>query len=175
MELTAFDELIGPGVSPGETAWADLGSGGGAFTLTLRDLLGPWADIYSVEIDPARLARQEKIFQGSDARDRTHFLAADFTGPLDLPPLDGMLFANSLHFLPDPIPTLTRLRATLKPAGKLLLVEYEMQAANPWVPYPIPFERFQQIAVAAGFHTPVRLVELPTGARRMYSAVARAA
>lgn len=175
MEATAFDELIGPGVSAGETAWADLGSGGGAFTLTLRDLLGPEADIYSVEVDAARLTRQEKIFQAMDGGARTHFIAADFTQPLELPPLDGLLFANSLHFLRDPTPTLSRLRAALKPSGKLLIVEYDMRAANPWVPYPMPFDRFQRIAVDAGYAPPARLALVQTSARRMYSALARPA
>lgn len=175
MEATAFDELIGPGVSAGETAWADLGSGTGAFTITLRDLLGPDADIYSVEVDEGRLARQEQIFRAMDGGARTHFLAADFTQPLDLPPLDGLLCANSLHFLHDPVPTLARLRGLLKPTGKLLVVEYAMQTANPWVPYPMPFERLRRIAGDAGYGEPTRLALVQTSARRMYSATVRPA
>jgi precorrin-6B methylase 2 len=37
--------------------WADLGSGGGAFTLALADLIGPQGVIYSMDRD--RYALQE--------------------------------------------------------------------------------------------------------------------
>ncbi len=71
--------LIEKGVRRGETAWADLGSGDGAFTLALRELLGPDADIYSVEADASRLAHQERAFRASPGLSTTRFIEADFT------------------------------------------------------------------------------------------------
>jgi ubiquinone/menaquinone biosynthesis C-methylase UbiE len=51
-------ELIRAGVNgPGGT-WADLGSGDGAFTLALAELLGPGGRIVSVDRDAAALRRQ---------------------------------------------------------------------------------------------------------------------
>jgi tRNA A58 N-methylase Trm61 len=43
--------LIREGVAGGGTVWADLGSGEGAFTLALADLLGPTGSITSVDRD----------------------------------------------------------------------------------------------------------------------------
>jgi len=54
--------LIRGGVGGG-TTWADLGSGSGAFTLALADLLGPGATIYSVDRDQAALAKQSSALR----------------------------------------------------------------------------------------------------------------
>ena len=45
--------------SPGGT-WADLGSGTGAFTLALADLLGPSGHIYSIDKDSRALKSQDR-------------------------------------------------------------------------------------------------------------------
>ncbi|MGH2381516.1 MAG: methyltransferase domain-containing protein [Candidatus Limnocylindria bacterium] len=55
--------LIRDGVGGG-TTWADLGSGTGAFTLALADLLGPGATIHSVDRDP-RALEEQSIGHGS--------------------------------------------------------------------------------------------------------------
>ena len=92
-------ELLRPaGLSPG-ASWADLGAGSGAFTLALRELLGLSADIYAVDRDRGRLAELERAHQVRfGVSEHLHLLPVDFTRDLDLPPLDGVLMANSLHF-----------------------------------------------------------------------------
>ena len=49
-------------VKPGGL-WADLGSGAGAFTLALAELIGPTGEIYSVDQDAGALAEQQRAFQ----------------------------------------------------------------------------------------------------------------
>ncbi len=78
--------------------WADLGSGEGAFTLALRDLIGTEGEIFSVDKDRGRLEAQRRIFRQRFPNSRVDFIHADFSRPLELPALDGIVMANSLHF-----------------------------------------------------------------------------
>jgi ubiquinone/menaquinone biosynthesis C-methylase UbiE len=154
--------------------WADLGAGTGAFTLALRELLGKEAEIHAVDKDRASL---ETLIQRYRARfgnaEGLDLLQADFSTALQLPPLDGALMANSLHFFKDKESVLRSVREMLKPAACLLLVEYNVDRGNPWVPYPLSFHTYQGLAVRAGFAEPRLLAMLPSSfLREFYSAAA---
>jgi hypothetical protein len=97
---------------------------------------------------------------------RVEPLPADFTRPLPagLPPLDGAVMANALHFVPEAgqPAVVARLAAALKPGGRLLLVEYATDHGNLWVPHPLSYQRWAALADANGFaHT--RLLATRTG------------
>ena len=161
------------GGASGTGIWLDLGAGEGAFTLALADLLLPGSTIHAVDRDARALAQNERV-HAHLARGRetaalvTH--VADFTRPLDLPAADGVVMANSLHFVRDKGPVLARVRAMLKPGAPLLLVEYDADAGNPWVPYPLSFETWKTVAVANGFSEPRLLASEPSRfLRRIYS------
>ncbi|HLJ82116.1 MAG TPA: class I SAM-dependent methyltransferase [Ktedonobacterales bacterium] len=160
------DGITGPGV------WADLGSGWGAFTLALADLLGPGSSIYSVDKDRGALRDQERAMRSRFPDVDVHYLAADFTRPLDLPPLDGVVMANSLHFQRDKEAVLQRVRGYLKPGGRLVLVEYNTDHGNPWVPYPLSYATWEALARRAGFAT-TRLLATRGGGRHndMYASL----
>lgn len=172
MRSATILELIRRAVRPGERAWADLGAGDGAFTRGLRELLGPAADVYAVDVDASGLRRQQRS-PGSQDEGRTHLIEADFTRPLDLPPLDGVLLANALHFVQDQRAALQRFRGYLKPSGKLLVVEYDTTHASMWVPHPVPFRTLARLVASAGFRPPELLATVPSRFRgQIYSAVA---
>lgn len=139
------------GPSHGPTVWADLGCGSGAFTLILADLLGSRATIHAVDRDAMALRRLAS-FAGAHAA-TIPVLEADFTDPLDLPPLDGVLMANALHYLPrrGQQALLRRLRGMLRTGGVLVVVEYDVARGNPWVPHPTPADRWPALALGAGF------------------------
>ena len=153
-------------------SWADLGAGSGAFTLALRELLEAQASIYAVDRELARLGELERAWRArfGDAT-ALHLLQADFTRPLDLPALDGLLMANSLHFYKDKVSVLRQVGRLLKPGGRLLVVEYAVDVGNVWVPYPFSFEKFQVLARQAGFSPPRLLATHPSSfLRGFYSA-----
>jgi SAM-dependent methyltransferase len=77
--------------------------------------------------------------------------AADFTKPLALPLLDGIVMANALHFLPRKEPTLRLIRSYLKADGRLLLVEYNTDRGNHWVPHPLSYSTWARLAEENGF------------------------
>lgn len=141
--------LLQPGVESGGT-WADLGSGRGAFTLALADLLGPDGRIVSVDRDAAALHEQSRLMAARFPAVGLEQRVADFTRPLALPTLDGIVMANSLHFVRDQESTLRELVGTLRPGGRLILVEYDADQGNPWVPHPISLERWGRLAPTAG-------------------------
>ncbi len=162
-------------LNPGGT-WADLGAGSGAFTLALRELSGLDAMIYAVDRDRARLSELEEAYRARFGDSKNlHIVAADFSRTLDLPPLDGILMANSLHFFKDKEKVLRHVRTFLKSNGILLLVEYNVDSGNPWVPHPLSFESFRAVAPCAGFSESRLLAKHPSSfLREFYSAQCRA-
>lgn len=165
-------DLIRGGVPGPGGVWADLGSGEGAFTSALAELVGPSAMIFSVDRDRAALARQQEARGSRFARSPTSVVHGDFTEPLDLPPLDGVVMANSLHFQADKRPALALVHGYLKPGGRLIVVEYDVDRGNPWVPFPFSFETWRRMAVENGFGEPVLIGRHPSRwLRGLYSAV----
>lgn len=160
-------------LSPG-ASYADLGAGSGAFTLALRELLGLSADIYAIDRDRGRLAELKRIHHARfGPSDHLHLIPADFTRELQLPPLEGVLMANSLHFFRNKEKVLRHVRSLLKPNGTLLLVEYNVDRGNPWVPHPMSFETFRELVPRAGFSEPQLLAKHPSSfLREFYSALA---
>ena len=167
--------LLRPATLAPATVWADFGAGTGAFTLALRELLGPESEIYAVDKDRARLAELQHAWRAHFGEDvsRLHTLPTDFTRPLDLPKLDGVLMANSLHFFKDTQPVLRHVRLFLKPGGAMLIVEYNVDSGNLWVPHPFSFGTWRILAPRAGFSEPRLLAMRPSGfLRGFYSALA---
>jgi ubiquinone/menaquinone biosynthesis C-methylase UbiE len=143
--------LLRKGITGEGGVWADFGSGRGAFTLALADLIGPQGRIYSVDKDRSALAEQEKIMRSRFPDMYVTYLHADFTRLLALPALDGAVMANSLHFLPDKDAVLQLLHGYLRPQGRLLIVEYNTDRGNRWVPYPFSYSSWEELARRNGF------------------------
>ena len=154
--------LLRGGVPEPGGVWADLGSGAGAFTLALADLLGPTGEIYSVDKDRGALKEQEQAMRARFPAVTVHYLVADFAQRLDLPPLDGVVMANSLHFLREKGPVLQLVRGYLKPGGRLMLVEYNTDRGNMWVPYPFSYGTWEALARQNGFTSTTRLATQPS-------------
>ena len=162
-------------LTPGGT-WADFGAGSGAFTFALRELVGSGAVIYTVDKDRSRLNELTREYHSRfhDSQN-LHVLAADFSRdlrPQGVPPLDGIVMANSLHFFKDKEKILRHARNFLKPNGILLLVEYNVDSGNLWVPHPLSFYTFRALAPHAGFSEPRLLAKHPSNfLKEFYSAL----
>jgi SAM-dependent methyltransferase len=171
--------LLSGGIGPRDAAnpppvWADLGAGDGAFTLALADLLELDARIIAVDRDGRALRRLADAMGTRFPQVRLETVTADFTGALDLPRLDGVVMANALHFVADghKDAVLQKIRGYLRPGGRLLMVEYDADSGNPWVPHPFAYGTWEGLALRAGFVGTRRLATVPSrflGA--IYSAV----
>jgi ubiquinone/menaquinone biosynthesis C-methylase UbiE len=166
--------LLRPADLPPGASFADLGAGSGAFTLALRELLGLNADIYAVDRDRNRLNALEQAHQSIfGSVEKLHLISADFTDAVNLPLLDGVMMANSLHFFRNKEKVLRHVGSFLKPGGALLLVDYNVDLGNPWVPHPLSIETFRELASRAGFNEPRLLATHPSSfLREFYSALA---
>ena len=164
--------LIRDGVAGAGSRWLELGAGTGEFTLALADVLGGAGDVVALDLD--RWALGELVARVSDRYPDTTLEAVtgDLVEGIPAGPFDGVLAANSLHYVDDLVRVLGTIHGALARGGRLVIVEYDADRGNPWVPYPISFARFAAIAPEAGFDPPALIRRVPSrflGA--MYGAV----
>ena len=165
MDIEDARRLVAAAIAPQGGTWADLGAGRGTFTLALARLLGADGRVIAVERDTGSVRALERLRDArEDGAAAITVVHADFTAQLDLPPLDGVLLANALHFFgADAQVSLLRTVAALaKPGGRVAIVEYDDRPASRWVPYPVSFERLTTLAEAAGLSAPARVGVLPS-------------
>lgn len=171
MELSEAIELIQNSRFPqADTAvWADLGCGSGLFTFALAHFLPAGSTIHAVDKEPV-------AFNGSPRPEGTIVQPwkLDFIAEL-LPfrDLDGILMANSLHYVSDKKGLIKRLSTYMKPDGPFLIVEYDTDKPVPhWVPYPVSFRSLQPLFAGLGYKNVEKLGERPSvyGRAGMYAA-----
>lgn len=175
MDLIAGAVPAGDATAVG-SVWADLGAGSGTFTFALAALLGASGRVIAVDRDDvaveslerrlrARIADPEPRPDHHGARitaTRGDFRALDAVEALRELDLDGALFANALHFDPDPGATLRAAGRKLRPGGRLVVIEYQDRPPNPWVPHPLPLARLRTVAEEAGLDGPRMTGERPS-------------
>jgi ubiquinone/menaquinone biosynthesis C-methylase UbiE len=168
-EATALlgGEALG-GRSP--AIWADLGCGDGTFTRALTTLLPPESVIHAMDRDAAALANLPRMH----ARVSIVAHAGDFMVlPWPFNALDGVLLANSLHYVRDQAAFIRNCAPAFTPPGRFLIVEYDTEQANRWVPYPLSRTRLRQLFSAAGYSSITVLASRPSVYQRaeIYSAL----
>lgn len=171
MNHTDHVNLLRKGVPAQGGVWADLGAGTGAFMLALAELIGT-GEIYAVDRDARSLRELANTLRSRFPQVKLHTITADFTQPIDLPKLDGVVMANSLHFVRQKEPTLKLVQNYLRPGGRLLMVEYGTDRGNTWVPYPFSYATWVGMAQKAGFSDTQLLASRPSSfLGEIYSAV----
>jgi SAM-dependent methyltransferase len=125
-------------------AWCDLGSGTGTFTLALAQLLAPGSTVHAVDQNSKALAAIPADFNGVQILKITADLG---NRELSLPTVDGILMANSLHFIRRQSELLKQL---LTLTSQFVIVEYERLLPNPWGPYPVPFHKLRKLFAHVG-------------------------
>lgn len=101
-------------------------------------------------------------------------LALDFVrNELPFSGLDGILMANSFHYVKEKVAFIEKLKQALKKAGMLIMVEYDTSIpVGNWVPYPVDFSNLKTLFMKVGFGIVEKLSEYPSAyGRKMYSAI----
>ena len=138
MTVNEAIKFIRPAIPPNKGIWADIGAGNGIFTQALDQLLSVGSSIYALDKNISGLERL--YLQNAQLIVEEY----DFNDANPLPLLDGILMANTLHYSSNPEIVLKQLLKNLKPNGIFILIEYELnQPRGHWIPYPIPFHKFQ--------------------------------
>jgi SAM-dependent methyltransferase len=118
-------------VKPGSVV-ADVGAGSGYYSTRLARLVGPGGRVYASDIQPAML----EIMRDRIARERLTNIELVLGTPMDprLPrgAADLILLVDVYHEFSDPQTMLRRIRESLKPGGRLVLLEY--RGEDPKVP-----------------------------------------
>lgn len=160
--------LIRPAVPAAAGAWADLGAGTGTFTRALAALLRPGSRVLALDRDPRAL---RELRRAVEARPAEGVEVVPVEGDLrrigevealEGVALDGILLANSLHFVEEAERVLAALGRRLRPGGRVVVVEYDGRPPSRWVPFPVPFARLGALAGGAGLAPPRRAGELPS-------------
>src|SRR5688572_21312594 len=135
MEFEIGKKLIEDAIDPTRPqVWADLGAGSGFFTKVLASLLARESKIYAID-------RDKKVESIQSDRIPIKPIVADIiTLPTDIERLDGILLANALHFVKDKVSFINAWKHYLHDHGYFVIVEYDTDQPNQWVPYPVSFE-----------------------------------
>jgi predicted methyltransferase len=111
-------------VAAGSTV-ADIGAGSGYFTERLARMVGPTGKVYAADIQQGML----DLIRARLARERisnvTLVLSAPADPKLPLDSIDLALMVDVYHELHDPQAVLRHIRESLKPGGRLVLLEYK--------------------------------------------------
>jgi trans-aconitate methyltransferase len=167
----AFDLINNDHISRNKsvTHWADLGCGTGLFTQALSRLLQPGSSIHG--IDNNRSLKRQTTPNGIEIIP----LQLDFvTDDWGLQDLDGIVMANSLHYVKDKVAFLQKIKPCLKPGVSFLIVEYDTDTPVPaWVPYPVSFPSLVRLFTNVGYTSVQKLGERPSiyGGGNIYAAL----
>jgi SAM-dependent methyltransferase len=92
---------------------------------------------------------------------------------LQIKNFDGILMANSLHYIKDKKSFIQKTINCLEPGGRFLIVEYDTNIPNQWVPYPVNFSSLTELFNKAGFSSIRKLQEKNSvfGRAKLYSVI----
>jgi len=119
------------GLKPGQVV-CDMGCGNGYYALRFAPLVGEKGRILGVDIQPEMLALLEKRAAKAEIENITPILGTVVDPKLPASAVDLVFMVDVYHEFSHPEPMLAAIRASLKPKGRVVLVEF--RAEDPEVP-----------------------------------------
>jgi SAM-dependent methyltransferase len=111
---------------------ADVGAGSGYFTVRMAERVGPDGRVYAVDIQPEMLQLLGERLKRGRISNVTPVLGAIDDPKLPKGAVDLVLMVDVYHEFSEPQKMLQRMRESLKPGGRLVLLEYRKE--DPTVP-----------------------------------------
>jgi ubiquinone/menaquinone biosynthesis C-methylase UbiE len=145
-------------------AIADIGSGGGYFTLEFVRRAGVGGRVYAVDTQPKYLAFVKRRAE-QEGLDNIAFVLAS-GNKINLPEagLDLVFVRNAFHHLPEPAEYFRNLKRFLKPDGKVAVIEHKPKAGFSFVAmfkHYTPVEAILRAMEDAGFSLAQSFTFLP--------------
>jgi ubiquinone/menaquinone biosynthesis C-methylase UbiE len=119
------------GIRKGQVV-ADVGAGSGYYTIRLARAVGRDGRVYATDIQPQMLELLTQRASRERLDNVVPVLAREDDPGLPEATLDLVLMVDVYHELSRPQRVLQQLRRTLKPDGRLVLIEFRKE--SPWVP-----------------------------------------
>jgi predicted methyltransferase len=148
---------------PAGSAVADLGAGSGYFTWRLARRVGPKGKVLAVDIQQEML---DLIAQDLKKRNITNvelLLGSDRDPKLPVGALDLVLIANAYHEFSEPEAVLAAIRRSLKPNGRMVVLEYRKERSYTPMPslHKMTMQEMRSEIEPAGFQLERALDFLP--------------
>lgn len=132
---------------------AEVGAGGGRYTVWLADRVGPEGRVLANDVDPDALARLEARCERLGL-DNVELVRGEVADPRFPPGVADLAFmVNVYHHLERPVELLRALRPVLRPGGRLAIVERCPERSGRSSDHATPRERVLGELGAAGFDT----------------------
>lgn len=119
------------GIKPGQTV-ADLGAGVGYFTWRLATAVGETGKVIAVDIQPGMLQKLQQNLAERDIHNVETVLGDEDDPRLPAGQVDLVLLVDVYHELQEPELTMERVRQSLRPGGRVVLIEYRKE--DPSIP-----------------------------------------
>ena len=110
---------------------ADLGAGGGWFTIRLARRVGPNGVVYAEDIQPQMLESIKRRVEREQLQNVRTVLGQ--AAHPNLPPgeLHAVLIVDTFNAFEEPVVVLQRVRESLRPGGRVGIIEYKKDGHGP--------------------------------------------
>jgi SAM-dependent methyltransferase len=136
------------GVADGSSV-ADIGAGGGWFTVRLARRVGPNGTVYAQDVQPQMLEAIRRRVEREGLRN-VRTVKGDATNPRLLPSsVDAIIIVDAYHEFENPIALLGHLAQALKPGGRLGVVNFTKEGGGPGPPAEERVEESRVVREAA--------------------------
>lgn len=132
-------QLIPPGsIVAKPQYWLELGCGTGTFTYALAHRLPANSSILAIDRSVQQLHSTADVsitFQQADMRQFT-----------PTKPVNGVLLANSLHYVEEQELFLKKMMQWFQQDIQILLIEYDTEQSSHWLPWPVSKQKVASFA-----------------------------
>jgi ubiquinone/menaquinone biosynthesis C-methylase UbiE len=145
---------------------ADLGAGGGWFTVRLARRVGPNGRVYAEDIQPQMLESIRRRVRREGLANVETVLGTP-ADPMLPPGLTAVLIVDVYPQMADPVAVLGRIQAALAPGGRLGIIDFKTDGAGGPGP-PIENRLHPDVITAAAARAGLRLLRHETFLRYQY-------
>ena len=142
-------------LKPGMTV-ADVGAGFGAWTMRFARAVGPTGRVYATDVGPAQIAALRDLIRREGLTNVTVIEAEVRSTNLPALCCDAILIRDAYHHFTEPEPLVRSAAASLKPGGRLAVIDFPPRP-NSELPAGVPPDR-------RGHGVPPGIVEREVGA-----------